>query len=263
MGCALRHKSSPNNAMRWAAVIVVAIGSVSLGDASAASAAGGLCFGRAATISGTSGQDRLVGTRGADVIVAGKGNDLIRGRGGNDRICPGAGWDRVRAGDGDDRVDGGSGGDTLAGDAGTDRLRGGTGTDTFLLTGDGDTVDGEAPKSTDWVDYGLAASAADVDLEAGTGSVASQSSIDHITGVRSMFGSPFGDTLRGDSGQTVAIGNRGDDTIEGRGGNDSLRGGTGDDMLDGGPGFDNLDGALGIDTCLNGEGFARCDVISP
>lgn len=140
---------------------------------------------------------------------------------------------------------------------------GDTGTDTFLLTGDGDKVDGEAPKSTDWVDYGLAAAAAHVDLELGTGTVDVQSSTDHIAGVRSMFGSPFGDTLRGDSGQTVAIGNGGNDFIEGRDGGDSLRGGTGDDTLDGGPGFDNLDGALGIDTCINGEGFARCDVISP
>jgi Ca2+-binding RTX toxin-like protein len=140
---------------------------------------------------------------------------------------------------------------------------GGTGTDTFLLTGDGDKVDGELPKSTDWVDYGLSAAAADVDLELGTGTVAGQSTTDHIAGVRSMVGSPFGDTLRGDSGQTVAIGNRGNDTIEGRDGNDSLRGGTGDDTLDGGPGFDNLDGWLGVDTCINGEGFAMCDVISP
>ncbi len=78
------------------------------------------CFGHAATIVGTPGNDELFGTEGDDVIVGLAGNDLIRGGGGNDIICGGPGRDRLF---------GEAGSDILAGGAGRDRLNGGTDSD--------------------------------------------------------------------------------------------------------------------------------------
>jgi Ca2+-binding RTX toxin-like protein len=101
-----------------------------------------MCNSRAATIVGTSGNDRLVGTDGPDVIVGLGGDDQIAGLGGDDSICAGSGNDQVDAGDGNDFVFGGlgddalaagNGNDTLAGEAGMDRLAGGAGND--LLDG--------------------------------------------------------------------------------------------------------------------------------
>ena len=69
------------------------------------------CFGRAPTIIGTAGKNRINGTPRQDVIMGLGGDDTIRGLGGNDLIC------------------GGSGNDRLFGDKGNDKLNGGTGTD--------------------------------------------------------------------------------------------------------------------------------------
>jgi RTX calcium-binding nonapeptide repeat (4 copies) len=58
----------------------------------------------AATISGTSGPDRLAGTRGADLIFGRGGGDRLSGLAGGDFLHGGAGRDRIDAGAGDDRV---------------------------------------------------------------------------------------------------------------------------------------------------------------
>ena len=81
------------------------------------------CFGRAATISGTAGRDRLKGTPGRDVISSRGGRDIIVGRGGSDLLCGGPGADVVRGGNGSDRIDGGPGRDSCAGGAGRDSIR--------------------------------------------------------------------------------------------------------------------------------------------
>lgn len=80
------------------------------------------CFGKAATIVGTSGPDRIRGTRRADVIVTLGGNDRVRGRGGKDRICGGKGRDRLAGGAGDDRINGGPGRDVCSQGKGRGRL---------------------------------------------------------------------------------------------------------------------------------------------
>jgi hypothetical protein len=105
------------------------------------------CFGQAATISGSSGNDTLVGTSGNDVIVGGGGKDNISGGGGddlictadaedginggdgNDRVSSGGGYDLIVAGPGDDYVDGGAGNDAVYGGAGVNTLDGGTDND--------------------------------------------------------------------------------------------------------------------------------------
>jgi uncharacterized delta-60 repeat protein len=87
------------------------------------------CGGRAATIVGTAGRDRLRGTRRADVIVALAGNDTVRGLGGADRICGGPGRDLLAGGAGADRLLGGPGRDRLQGGLGRDSCLGGAGRD--------------------------------------------------------------------------------------------------------------------------------------
>jgi uncharacterized repeat protein (TIGR01451 family) len=119
-----------------------------------APAPGASCKGSAATLTGTSGPDRLVGTTGRDVIVSQAGADAIFGLAGRDLICAGRGDDRVSAGPAADRVFAGAGSDrvrgragpdllagnansdVLAGNAGDDRLRGGRGFD-FCFGGAG------------------------------------------------------------------------------------------------------------------------------
>ncbi len=69
------------------------------------------CFGRAATIVGTSENDWLVGTNGPDVIVGLGGADGLSGRGGNDRICGNGSNDtlNVLGSEGNDMLSGGPG----------------------------------------------------------------------------------------------------------------------------------------------------------
>lgn len=99
-----------------------------------------MCFGLAATIVGTSGDDVLAGTGRTDVIVGLGGDDGIAGGGGTDYICGNAGADRlhdgcgstgdyISGGDGDDTMYACQGSVTLMGDAGDDYIQGGTGAD--------------------------------------------------------------------------------------------------------------------------------------
>ncbi len=87
------------------------------------------CFGKTATVVGTSGRDNLRGTRGRDVIVSLGGNDTIKSFGGKDVVCAGAGKDVIKTGRGADRAAGGAGADRMIGAAGKDLLRGGAGRD--------------------------------------------------------------------------------------------------------------------------------------
>jgi Ca2+-binding RTX toxin-like protein len=80
------------------------------------------CFGRPATIIGTSHRDHLKGTRGNDVIVGLGGDDEISGGRGNDLICGGGGYDDIKGRAGNDRVKGGAGIDLTEGGAGNDRI---------------------------------------------------------------------------------------------------------------------------------------------
>jgi hypothetical protein len=105
--------------------------------ASPALAAGGTCFGQAATIVGTDGDDTLTGTEGTDVIVGLAGGDIIDGLGGSEQICAGdnaavnnptnSRLDVVHGGSGNDRIDGGPGLDIIDGDDGDDDLYAGGG----------------------------------------------------------------------------------------------------------------------------------------
>jgi Ca2+-binding RTX toxin-like protein len=178
------------------------------------------CFGKAATIVGTSHRERLTGTSGRDVIVGRGGGDRLDGRGGNDLLCGGGGGDLLIGGNGRDRLDGGGGGDALKPDAGNDFIDGG--------------------KSLfDDVRYPDAPGPIEASLVTG---IATGEGNDTFENVEQLVGGAFDDVLEGDDGPTnVLIGLAGNDALTGNGGDDVLAGGDGDDALDGGDGFDFAD----------------------
>jgi Ca2+-binding RTX toxin-like protein len=178
------------------------------------------CFGRNATIVGTSGDDELDGTNGRDVIVAKRGNDTIDARGGRDFICSGrGGFDVVFAGNGNDRIDAQRGFDVIFPGAGNDFA-------------DGGSVGA-------FVTYEGSSTAIRADLR--TGLVTGQGR-DTLRNVFGLGGSESGDVLEGTNGFNDLEGLGGDDVIRGRGGEfDFLNAGAGNDTVSGGGGTDALD----------------------
>lgn len=98
-----------------------------------------LCFGRQATVIGTTGPDTLSGTSGRDVIAALGGDDIVFGGDGADLICSGTGNDSLSGGAGNDQMSGGLGNDVMRGNPGNDSVLGGPGHDR-LIGGLGDDV---------------------------------------------------------------------------------------------------------------------------
>jgi Ca2+-binding RTX toxin-like protein len=220
------------------------------------------------------GGDLINDYGGGDTILGGGGRDNVRvwhgghskgdrifGGRGADRLVGGYAGDRIFGGMGDDLIAGLMGHDTIAGNRGHDRLFGGAYVDTFLLAGDGDTVDAGTGES-DWVNYRLATASVDVDLAAGTGVVLGGGGVDRIASVVSIIGSHYSDQLRGDDGDNVIVGWSGADLMDGRGGVDWLRGTRGDDVLDGGPDKDIVEGQSGYDTCYSGN-LLTCELEPP
>jgi Ca2+-binding RTX toxin-like protein len=134
---------------------------------------------------------------GNDTLTGTVGNDLLRGLGGNDTLI---------GGDGNDVLVGGAGGDVLNGGAGIDRAQ-------YNDSPIGLMVDLQSPANNTGIAFG-----------------------DSYIWVENLYGSNFGDDLRGDAGANTIWGGAGDDRI---------KGGAGNDMLSGGPGADNFvyDGA--------------------
>jgi Ca2+-binding RTX toxin-like protein len=217
------------------------------------------CLGRTATIVGTGKAERIVGTPHADVIASGGGQDVVQGRGGDDRIC-GFEPKRLEGGPGNDRLldrqggfdggvslEGGPGNDLLIGFDGT-RLRGGGGNDHLRAAGGifapgpgRDVVRAREPRrfdSPNTVDYQDARHYMVVDLRAGT---ARGQGPDRLSGIENIFGSAFGDDLRGDKGENFIDAGAGNDSMYGRAGYDSLHGFSGHDVGIAGPGIDQCD----------------------
>ena len=91
----------------------------------------------AATINGTTGDDRLSGTVAADTINGFAGNDDMFGLEGADTMQGGPGQDYMSGGLGNDQVVGGQGPDEIFGLAGNDRLSGETEGDQIFAANDG------------------------------------------------------------------------------------------------------------------------------
>ena len=112
------------------AAVSLAVGAVMFVPRPLLHAAPPMCDGRPATIVGTTGDDELTGTGGDDVIVGLGGDDRLLGGAGNDALCGFNGDDTLIGGEGDDVIFGGNG--------------------------------------SDWIAHGMAPTAVDVDLAAGT-----------------------------------------------------------------------------------------------
>ncbi len=158
------------------------------------------CQGLTATVVGTAGDDVLRGTPGDDVIDAGAGNDVVFGNDGNDTICGGDGDDTLFGGSGNDALDGGAGGDGMVGGTGDDRLVGGDGNDLVAF------LDTPGPENANLT----------------TGIATGADGTDTLSGVESLVGTQFDDTLTGDANGNVFAGLGGNDTIDGGAGLDGL-----------------------------------------
>lgn len=209
------------------------------------------CFGKRATVSGTTGTD------GDDVIIGRSGNDTLRGLGGNDAICggegndtivAGAGDDRLSGGDGDDRLEGGQGADELWGDDGDDRLEGGEGDDRLIGGAGDDRLYGNGGNDRLVGGPGndfLAGGAGNDELDAGGGN----DTLKGGKGNDSLRGNTGSDTLNGGGSRDYLYGGEGWDRLNGGGGSDLLYGEGGNDRLRGGPGTDYVYGGPGADSC--------------
>jgi Ca2+-binding RTX toxin-like protein len=188
------------------------------------------CFGKVATMVGTSGSDRLRGTNGNDVIVGRGGHDLIRSGGGKDRICGSGGDDVLLAGSGKDLLDGGPGSDFLAAGPSRDKvlggpgefdiLRGNQGNDTLLGEAGFDILLGEAGNDRldggegifDRASFFFSATPVIADLNTG---IASGEGSDTLAGIEDLEGSLHGDTLTGNAIDNFFFPLGGDDLVTG------------------------------------------------
>ncbi len=192
------------------------------------------------TLNGNASINALRGMGGADLLTGQAGNDALFG---DDNTANASdGNDTVLGGDGADRLWGGGGDDLLQGDTGNDTLQGGTGNNVLAGGGNpGDTVDYR------WADSEIVASLVG-GIATGTGFA------DQLSGLSSVIGGDFSDSLTGDSLANSLYGGAGNDTLQGLAGNDYLAGEAGDDRLDGGAGNDTLAGGAGNDLLLGGAG---------
>jgi hypothetical protein len=176
----------------------------------------------ATQIFGTNADETLTGTSGSELIYGRDGNDVLLGLGDNDVLY---------GGNGNDRLFGGDGNDQMSGDAGDDFMRGGLGNDTYFVDSSGDKVRERADEGIDSVassiSYRLGRNVENLRL---TGS-------DDVN----AFGNSLGNTIKGNAGDNVISGGRG---------NDKMNGDAGDDVLIGGRGNDEFTGGTGADTFL-------------
>lgn len=211
------------------------------------------------TVYGLGGDDTLYATTFLD---GGDGNDtlsrastMIGGSGDDVLLGPGV----MFGGDGNDQLDGDNSANTLDGGSGVDDLSGGDGSDVLTGGSGADQIDGGA--GTDRADY--LGSAAGVTVNLATNANSGGDAVgDALTGIETVGGSDFADSLTGDAnsnklwgraGSDVLAGGAGDDSLYGEAGADTLQGGDGQDWLIGGAGGDMLNGGNGIDTANYAE----------
>jgi len=168
----------------------------------------------------------VIGTLDADVVTGGDGDNILF----------------VRRGD--DIVFGGKGDDFLISSNGTDVLNGGAGNDSLLGGLDADTLDGGSDTTGDSAYYSGSNVGVTIDLSAGT-AFGGHAEGDVLIGIEHLFGSRWGDDLRGDAQNNVLTGYVGSDTLDGRDGDDNLVGGLDADHLISGLGADTMNGGVG------------------
>ena len=187
--------------------IVVASPLMLVGSLPAASTPRGLetvmCFGREATIVGTTGSDQypdaVFGTTASDVIHALAGDDNVYAVAldadpnqevGDDFVCAGPGHDDpVDGGGGDDHIAGGTGSDSLFGNEGNDTILGGYGNDEIESHAGRDVVDGGPGRDE------LCASKGPDVIRGADGNDTIGACGDPSTGVDRYFGGPGDDVI--------------------------------------------------------------------
>lgn len=185
----------------------------------------GTAFTHAMTILGGDGDDVLQGGTGNDTVDASAtlGYDDVAGGPGNDALLCGVDGGAVdylgsatavtvdltagtATGEGSDTItgcddiEGSAFNDTLTGNANDNDITGGAGDD---------KIDGLAGEDT--ADFFDSAAAVVVDLDAGT---ATGNGTDTLTNMEDVYGSDFGDTIAGDSGDNYIDGSAGSDWID-------------------------------------------------
>jgi Ca2+-binding RTX toxin-like protein len=205
---------------------------------------------------GGDGNDTIDASRVYDFPVIASGGD------GDDTLRGGHENDQLTGGYGDDALYGNAGNDDVAGDAGNDTVYGGDGNDDLeyadtagsdtIFPGDGD--DDVWNDHGDTISYADSSHAIDVDLRDSLEVRSSAGDDDLGESPTKLVGSPFADTIHGDSYGNRLDGGSGDDTILGGGGNDTITGGTGDDILRGESGTDYVFGESGSDDVYGGPG---------
>lgn len=238
------------------------------------------CLGRAVTIAGTTGPDRLVGTGRRDVFLALDGDDVITDVGEGDRVCTGDGDDRVVTIESwtDARVDLGTGHDTFRGSA--SRVSGGPGADRVRAGGVTRVEPGAGrdlvmarptkdPYEAACVSYvGMARR---IVANLARGWVRAQGR-DRVRGVQCLYGTRFADRITGsarddqlyvcgawasrsDRSRNIVHAGAGDDLVHACSGGDLVRLGDGKDVFMGGDGDDKVYGEAGPDAIhgINGS----------
>lgn len=211
------------------------------------------------TLRGHDGYDKLYGSGGSDVLQGNGGNDLLNGGGGDDDLYGGLGNDSYywTPGQGNDRI--------------TEQFN--EGTDTLRITG---TIN---PADIRWwtdVNGNLTVQsvmnpAHQVNVygryDYATGAVLTGQLLERIQfdngriwdlaaglnmndtdDAHGLYGSAFGETIRGNGGDDIIRASGGDDILFGDAGDDSIYGEDGNDHLTGGTGGDALQGGQGNDT---------------
>ena len=199
----------------------------------------------------------IVGTPGRDTLVAPDENDVLCGLDGNDVLRGGAGPDVLLGGDGNDTLRGNGGNDALVGGGGDDDVDGGAGRDTVSyedapVTGivinlpQRHSWDATSPASVDRLGYDVFAA-----IEVFRGTPFADTVVGNTVANR-IEGLAGADTLYGGAGPDQLVGGPGNDKLFGQDGNDRLNGGDHADTLRGNAGADVLLGDGGSDSCQGG-----------
>jgi serralysin len=185
--------------------------------------------------------------------TGGSGDDTIRGNSANNLLVGNDGADWLIGLEGNDRLSGGNGADILSGGVGNDVLEGGVGADE--LSGSSGLDFASYEHAATGIVTGLSSSA----LKTG------EAFGDMYISVEGLIGSPFNDTLTGNSSKNELRGGAGNDVLRGEGGADHLEGGAANDILYGGTGNDTFFFARGFgsDVIVDWQdGWFSNDVIS-
>jgi Ca2+-binding RTX toxin-like protein len=229
-------------------------------------------IGGAVVLDGGTGNDHLI-LYYAGVGIGGAGDDLLSSSAGVDNLDGGTGIDTVEYGsattgvtvnlvagtasDGDhlhniENVIGTIYADTLIGNAGANSLSGGNGNDVLIGGAGADHLDGGA--GIDRTDYSASAAGITVNLATNVNS-GGDAAGDVLTGIETLGGTNFADTLTGGAGTTILWGHDGNDWLQG-GGGITLYGEAGNDTLVATVGGATLIGGGGADLLYNNGGGA-------